>query len=273
MAGKQKRVSRRMLFVWFTLAGFILLFAPQSITSKFQFAFARVFHWPLRAGRNIPLAAKTEVKVQQDDFTRKEMQYQNYIINLEEELRQKNKLVEQLTGMRSQLRGLEGAKFVPADIITSTTEGQRGELIINRGSDDGLVKDLFVIGDNSVIGTITELGNKTAKVRLLTDISSSVQVNIAGLEINMIMEGQGRNLAKIKLVPVKNKIKAGDAILVRKKPGFLDVPIVAGAIQQCKRDDKNPVLWDITVKPTCDIGSLTNVAVIVMRPTAVTTKQ
>jgi rod shape-determining protein MreC len=221
----------------------------------------------------MPLAAKTEVKVQQDDFSHKEMQYQNYIMNLEEELRQKNQLIEQLTGMRSRLRGLEGAKLVPADIITSTTEGQRGELIINRGSDDGLAKDLYVIGDNSVIGIITELSQKSAKVRLLTDTTSAVQVNIAGLETNMIMEGQGRNVAKIKLVPVKNKIKAGDAVLLRKKPGFLDVSMIGGSVQQCKRDDKNPALWDITVKPTCDISSLNNVAVIVMRPTMLPTKQ
>jgi len=252
-----------MLFIWFTLAGFILLFAPQTVTSRFQFAFARMFHWPLRTGKNVPLSAKTEVKIHQEDFGRKETQYQNYIMNLEEELRQKNQLIEQLTGMRTRLRGLEGAKLVPADIISAATEGQRGELIINRGSDDGLAKDMFVIGDNSVIGTITELSDKNAKVRLLTDATSAVQVNIPGLEINMIMEGEGRNLAKIKLVPVKHKIKVGDAVLVRKKPGLLDAAIVAGTVQQCKRDNKNASLWDITVKPACDAGNLNNVAVIV----------
>ena len=255
-----------MLFVYFLLAGFILLFSPQSLTSKFQFAFARIFHWPLSIERNMPLSAKTEVKVQ-NDSARKEIQYQNYILNLEEELRQKNEEIRQLTGMRSRLRGLEGARIVPADIITASTEGQRCELIINRGSDDGLAKDYFVIGDNSVIGTITNLDARTAKVRLFTDTSSAIQVNIAGQEINMIMQGSGRNQAKIKLVPVKNKIKVGDAVMVRRKPGFLDTGIIAGAVQQCKRDDKNAAIWDITVKPVCEVSSLSNVAIIVMNPT------
>jgi rod shape-determining protein MreC len=265
MAWKRIRVSRRMLFAWFMLAGLILLFSPQAVTSRFQFAFTRFFRWPLSIGRNMPLSAKTEVAVQ-GDSSRKEIQYQNHIVNLEEELRQKNQTVQQLSGLRTRLRGLEGAKLVPADIITASTEGLRGELIINRGRDDGLAKDFFVIGDNSIIGTISDLSARTAKVRLFSDASSAVQVNIAGLEINMLMQGDGGNLAKIKLVPVKHKIKVGDAVLVRKKPGYLDIAMIVGAVQQCKRDDKNPALWDITVKPACDIGKLSDVAVIVMNP-------
>ena len=257
-----------MLFAWFMLAGFILLFSPQRLTSKVQFAFARVFHWPLSMGRNMSLSAKAEVKTTKEngDSARKEIQYENYIVNLEEELRQKDAQLQQVAGLRARLRGLEGAKIVPADIITATTEGKLGELIINRGSDDGIAKENFVIGDNSVIGTITDIADRTAKVRLFTDALSAIQVNVAGLELNMIMQGQGKNEAKIKMVPVKYKIKVGDAVMARRKPGFLDSAMIVGAVQQCKRDDKNASLWDITVRPVCDIRSLNNVAVIVMNP-------
>jgi len=211
----------------------------------------------------MPLSATTEVSLQNEQ-ARKEAQYQNYIMNLEEELRQKNRMLEQVTGMRSRLRGLEGAQIMPADIITSSVEGRQCELIINRGSDDGLTKGLYVIGDNSVIGTITELADRTAKVRLLTDSSSVVQVNIAGLDTNMLMQGDGANRAKIKLVPIKHKIKVGDAVLACKKPGLLDAAMVAGTVAECKRDSKTPGLWDITVSPVCDTAKINTVAVIKM---------
>ncbi|MBN2020031.1 MAG: rod shape-determining protein MreC [Sedimentisphaerales bacterium] len=265
MARKRIRITSRMLFVWFLLAGFILLFCPAKITSKFQFAFARIFRWPLNIGKNMSLSARTSVAVQ-DESARKESQYQNYIVNLEEELRRKNEQIRQLTGIRTRLRGFEGAKLAPAEIITSSTEGQRCELIINRGSDDGLAKGFYVIGDNSVIGIVTDLSARTAKVRLLTDTSSAVQVNIAGIEANMLMQGDGKNLAKIKMVPAKHKIKVGDPVLVRRKPGLLDIAMIAGAVQQCKRDDKNASLWEITVKPVCDTARLNDVAVIIMNP-------
>jgi rod shape-determining protein MreC len=213
----------------------------------------------------MPLSARTEVSVQ-DNFARKEAQYQNHIVNLEEELRQKNQTIEQLSGLRSRLRGLEGAKLVPAGIITASTEGLRCELIINRGSDDGLAKGCYVIGDNSIIGTVTELSARTSRVRLLTDASSVTQVNIRGVDVNMLMQGDGSDSGKIKLVPIRHKIKAGDAVLARKKPGFLDTAIVAGVVAECKRDNKNAALWDITVRPVCDISKLDDVAVIVMNP-------
>ena len=265
MAGKRIRISSRMLFAWFMLGGLILLFSPLGVTSRLQFAFARLFRWPLSAGRQIPLSVETELPLK-DDFSKKESQYQNYIANLEEEVRQKNQAIQQLSGLRTRLRDLEGAKLVPADIIIASVAGLRNELIINRGKDDGVCKDMFVIGDNSVIGTISDLSDRTARVRLLSDVSSTVQVNIPGIETNMLMQGAGNNSAKIKMVPVKHQIKVGESVMLRKKPGLLDAALVVGEIQQCRRDTKNPALWDITVKPSCDITKLNTVAVIIMNP-------
>ena len=243
-----------------------MMLCPQGVTSRFQFAFARVFRWPLRIGRNVPLSVKTKVPLK-NDFSQKEKQYQNHIINLEEELRKKNERIQQLTGLRTRFRGLDGAKLLPADIITASVEGPRGELIINRGSDDGLGKGFFVIGENSVVGTITELAGRTARVRLFSDASSIAHVSIGDLGINMLMQGTGNGTAKIKMVPVKYKIKAGEAVLVREKPGYMDIAMVAGVVQQCKRDVDNAALWDITVRPVCDVMMLNSVAVIVMNPT------
>jgi rod shape-determining protein MreC len=265
MAGKHSRISSKMLFAWFMLGGLILLFSPLGISSKFQFAFARLFHWPLSAGRQMPLSAKTELPLK-DDATRKETQYQNHIANLEEELRQKNQTIQQLSGLRSRLSGLEGAKLVPSDIILSTLTGLRNELTINRGKDDGLTTGMFVIGNNSVIGTISDLSARTARVRLFSDTASTVQVNIPKVETNMLMQGAGNNSAKIKMVPVKHEIKIGEPVMLRKKAGYLDSAMVIGEVQQCKRDSKNPSLWDITIKPSCDITKLNNVAVIIMNP-------
>ncbi len=265
MAGKRIRISGKMLFTWFMLAGLILLFSPFGITGKFQFALAHIFRNPLRTARQIPLSAKTELPLKDDDG-KKESQYQNYIANLEAELQQKNQTIQQLTGMRTRLHELEGAKLVPADIIISSISGLRSEIIINRGKDDGLTAGMFVLGNNSVIGTVSDMSARTAKVRLFSDASSTVQVNIPDMEINMLMQGAGNNSAKIKMVPVKHQIKLGVPVMLRKKPGLLDSPMVVGTVQQCKRDNKNPALWDITIKPSCDVTKLSNVAVIIMNP-------
>ena len=257
-----------MLFTWFMLAGFILLFAPQNLTNKFQFAFARLFRWPLSIGRNISLSASRLTASGQQPLTdglgRSEYnKLQNHIANLTEWLIQEHRKVEKLSGLRNRTV-LKGAKFVLADVITTSIDGLHNELIINRGENDGLAKDQFVLGDNSIIGTISDISSRTAQVKLITDHTSKIAVKIAGAD--RLMQGSGNNSAKVQLLLIKHKVKTGDVVYAGKKPGLLDIPMIAGTVTKCRRDDENPSLWDITVKPACDIERLNDVAVLIMNP-------
>ena len=256
-------LSRRMLFTWLMLAGFILLFTPQKITSKFQFAFARIFRWPLSIGRNISLSASTQ-QSPANTLNHRESQYQNHIANLEELLNQERKKFKRLSGLRDRL-GLEGAKLMQADVITASIGGY-SELIINRGENDFLAKGQFVLGDNGIVGRISEVASWTAKVRLISNPMSQIPVKIAELNVCRVMQGSGNKSAKIPLLSTKTKLKTGNYVYADKQPGFLDSPMVVGKVAKCKTDDENPSLWDITVEPVCNIEKLNYVHVIIMNP-------
>ncbi len=247
------------------LAGFIFLLTPQSLTNKFQFAFARIFRLPLSISRNISLAARTQESftdvVSRSEYNR----LQNHLANITEQLEQEHQNVEKLSGFRNRLP-LEGAKLVLADVITATISSSHNELIINRGQDDGLDEGQFVLGDNSIIGTISNVSTRTSQVKLITDVSSKIAVRIGVLDKYRLMEGCGNNGARIRLLPIQYKIKTGSNVYADKKPGLLGTAIIAGTVVQCKRDDENPSLWDVTVKPVCEIEMLDNVAVIIMNP-------
>jgi len=263
MATNQIRFSNRMLFTLLLLTGFIFLFAPQRLTSKFQFAFARIFHWPLSIGRNISLAARTHQPVKQM-LSRSESQYQNHISNLEEWLRQERLKVSMLAGLRDRFP-LEGAKLVIA-AVSMAPEGLGTELIIDRGQEDDLAVGQFVLGDNSIIGTISEVSARTARVVLISDPASKIAVKIGQLNINRVMQGDGNDSARIPLVSTGHKVSIGDKVFAHRKPGFLNDPMIIAEVAECKKDDENPSIWDITVKPVCDIERLNDVAVIVMNP-------
>jgi len=266
MPRKQIRTSRRMLFTWFILAGFILLFTPQKLTNKFQFAFARIFSWPLSIGRNISLSARTQQPLTDVVSRREYNKLQNHLTNVMKDLLQKQRKIKKLSGLYDRLHGLEGAKLMVADVITASIDGPQNELIINRGKNDGLAQGQFVLGDNSIVGTISDVASRTARVRLITDYTSKIAVKIAELNVDRLMQGNGNSSAKVQMLSIKHKIKTGDIVYASKKPGLLDTPMIIGTVAQCKRDDENPSLWDITVKPACDIETLSDVAVVVMNP-------
>jgi rod shape-determining protein MreC len=270
MLTRKIRVPERILFTSFMLTGLIFLFAPQRITNKFQFAFVRIFCWPLSVSRDISLGASGLMASAEgapaDVVSRVRYdKLHNRFANVTEWLKQERQKVETLSGLRDR-PVWKGVNFVLADIITLTIDGLHGELIINRGSQDGLAVDQFVLADDSIIGTICKVDNRTARVRLITDPSSQIAVKIEGLSKDRILQGAGGNSAKVKLLPTKYRVEINEVVYAQKKPGFLSTPVILGTVTQCESNKDNPLLWDITVKPACDIAKLTEVAVIVMNP-------
>lgn len=150
-----------------------------------------------------------------------------------------------------------------ASVITTYIDALRGQLVINRGESDGLRAGQFVMGDDSIIGIISELDSRTARVLLTTDPSTETAVEFGSVDYCGVMRGLGGNSATILLLPAKYKIQAGDTVYACKKPGFLDNAVIAGIVSQCRRDDNAPLLWDIVIEPACDMDKLEKVVVII----------
>ena len=258
-------ISGRMLFIWLMLAGFILFFTPQNLANKFQFAFVRIFHLPLNLGRSVSLSARGEPLVAEVVSRGVYNRLQNHLANVTEQLYQEHQVVEVLSGLRNRF-ALEGARLVCADVITTSIGTEHSELIINRGENDGLTKGQFALSDNSIVGTISDISTRTAQVRLFTDPGSKIAVKIGAVKTERLIHGSGKDSAKVKLLSRKYKIRVGDKVMARKKPGFLDSPIIIGVVAKCVADDTSPSLWDVTVKPVCDIEQLQTVSVIIMNP-------
>jgi rod shape-determining protein MreC len=245
------------------LGGFIFLFAPQRWTDQFQFAFDRIFSWPLSMGRNISLTARVPpVNV----VSRREYnQLQNHLANVIKQRDQAYEEIKRLSALSDKFP-LGSAKLVSAGIIRASIDKSYSEFTINRGANHGLTKGQFILGDNSIIGTISDVSPYRARVKLITSATSEIQVTIAQSNVSRLMKGTGSNSAKIPLIPLEHTIKVGDVVYARKEPGLLEAPIIIARVTECKKDDGDPLLWDITVEPICDIERLRDVAAIVMNP-------
>lgn len=257
----KNKTGEQILFTCLILAGFAILFTPRSLTNKLQFAYIRIFNKPLEICRNFT-AGNQELPVnvvEQSQY----LKLRNHLANNIELLRQERENVEKLSGLRNT-SAWKGADFLLADIITVFTDISRSEFIINRGSDDGLTQGQFAFNDYSIVGTITDPDSHMARVQLLTDPRSEVAVKIAKLDSQFIMQGNGDGSASIQLVPRKYNIKKGDIIYVQKKPGFLDVPMIAGTVAMCKTNENNPLFWQITVEPVYKANDIKDVTVILM---------
>jgi rod shape-determining protein MreC len=260
------------------LASLIIFFTPEKWTNKLQSSFARVLRQPLSVGRKAALSRWIQTPSSELVSRSRYNLLRNDLANLKEWLSLERQKVETLSGLRER-SVWKGVDFMICDVITASVSASQSKLVINRGKNDGLAEGQFALGNRSIIGTICKVDSRTAQVRLITDPASRIAVKIAESSdlsgyhevvsqssVGTIMEGNGNNSAKVRLLPTKHKVKLGNVVYAEKKPGFLDTPMIVGTVAQYSRDNENPLLWDILVEPACDIETLHEVVVIIMNP-------
>jgi cell shape-determining protein MreC len=266
MTQRWTRVSKRMLFTWCLLGGLIFMFAPSSLTSKLQLAYTYV-RWPLVAGRGPSLASGIVSPLQAVRNTGTEkaaterQRLMNHISNLEAQLKEAHQEIDQLSSVRA-VPQWERMTFLRAD-VTLLSQNQ-DVLFINRGKKDGIAAGQYVMGDLSIIGIVSNVWTRTAKIRLMTDQNSQIPVTIG--ELDRVMKGSPGNVAKVQLVPASYTVTKGTKVYARKTPGLLDVPIVAAEVKESRIDPEDPSVLKITVQPVCEIPALTSVVVIMSAP-------
>jgi cell shape-determining protein MreC len=267
------------MFSWCMLGALICLCLPQDITGRLHLTFRGLYKFTPSLGRGVaPLAVVTPTTVsagqadQDDEQLRRyqkleaeKNQLENHLANVSAELAAEHEKVETLSAMRARFPGLGGAGFVNADTVAGF-KANDNRIVINRGEADGIRKGQYVLSDFSVIGLVQETQSRTAVVKLITDKDSSMGVEIAGSKALRMMKGTGKGFARIGMVPNKKHVNKGDAVYTYKNPGLLDVPIIVGKVAECKPDDDNPLLWDITVRPVIKAEELSGVTVVVMNP-------
>lgn len=258
-------MSKRMLFTWCLLSGIIIFLTPQHISEKFQAGFNSVFHWPLTISRNMminvsaykPVANQHDSNSIPDESLRADIvklkNYNQNLLALNAQLSHKNNL---LSNFR-QSHPMDNIQLIYAQITKKTPK----ELIISLDDVAPIKIGQFVMANNCIIGQISNIWSHSAKVTLINNPSSQIPVIIN--EYNTMIKGTSSNQIKIPLLE-KNKfqVEPGDAVFCKPQVGLLYSPIIIGYVSERKRDTKDPLMWDITVEPGCDLKTVTAVDVM-----------
>lgn len=278
MRKKQSRFSKPVVVSVFLLIGIIFLFLPKRMSSKFHDIFVYIFSPVLKISAPYNFSSITESALEKDYVSKEK--YDLILqknLELEKQLKQairaRNQTLEMLetvSGTRQRLPDI-GPGHIWAEIITKAL--QRSELDINRGKNDGLKEGQYVIANDNVIGTIWQVFNYTAKVKLLTDIDHKMIVEVEGLDqdnqqvyIRAFMKGDGKGLCTIGEIKTSYKIEQGNFVYAYARPGYLNAPLVIGKVLQIFHDDSNPLFWKIIVRPLMDINNIDRVFAISMEP-------
>ena len=176
-------------------------------------------------------------------------------------LRQWYSQAAELQSENAKLRDL--LKFVPAGksayisarTATDSTSPYSRSIVVTSGRDNGVAQDAAVINDRGMIGRVVEVGQKTARVLLLTDINSRIPVMAEGSREHSIAAGGAGDNLTLMYVPENSKLKVGERMVTSGDGAVLPPGLPIGLVTKIEKNT-------VTVTPFADWYRIEYVSVL-----------
>ncbi len=135
-------------------------------------------------------------------------------------------------------------------------------VIINRGSNDGILRGMPVVTNQGLIGRVDAVIADAARVQLITDPASSVNVRLqnAGTEASLV--GSVTGDVTLELIPQDVNVQPGDLVLTSGLGGGYPPDLIIGQVVNVRSRDFD-LFQQATVQPVVDFNHLEIVLVIV----------
>lgn len=120
--------------------------------------------------------------------------------------------------------------FVTSRIVADFSDKFIGTILIKSNETEKLFVDMPAIGPNGILGRVSSVDNKIARVLLLNNINSRLPVSISENAYQGIMIGQGQKNPIVEYVREYKNINVGDIVSTSGKGGIFPPYLVVGQV-------------------------------------------
>jgi rod shape-determining protein MreC len=134
-------------------------------------------------------------------------------------------------------------------------------VIINRGSNDGIRRGMPVVTDQGLVGRIDAVIADAARVQLITDPASTVNVRLQNAETEASLSGSITGDLTLDLIPPDKTIQRGDLVLTSGLGGGYPPDLIVGQVGNPRKNDVD-LFQQANVQPVVDFNRLQIVLII-----------
>lgn len=164
-----------------------------------------------------------------------------------------------------ELRRTEHPRSVSARVVGRDPNGWYQQVVVDRGSDDGVSTRTVAVGPRGLLGRVSEVGSRSSRLRLLLDPQSVVPVRLSDSGATGILYGQGGYTCVVRFVSHQVEVRKGEQVftsgLGEVYPGGLPV---ARVVRNYGRDQ--PLAQTLEVEPLADFSGLGEMLLLTRRP-------
>src|ERR1051325_988010 len=135
-------------------------------------------------------------------------------------------------------------------------------VIINRGSNDGILRGMPVVTDQGLVGRVDAVIADAARIQLITDPASKVNVRLQNAEEDAVLSGSVTGDVTLDQIPQDTALQRGDLVLTSGLGGGYPPDLIIGQVVNVRARDFD-LFQQATVQPVVDFNRLEIVLVIV----------
>ena len=178
------------------------------------------------------------------------------------ELQQQVIEAEVLSTLVDYARSRSENRYTAAAVIGYDTSPFMRYVIINRGSDDGLRRGMPVVTNQGLVGQIAAVTAKAARVELIIDPASLVNVYLQQADTEALLKGQVTGDVELDMIPQSASVQAGDLVVTSGLGGNYPPNIVVGQVSNVRKRDFD-LFQTAGVQPAVNFEDLQIVLVII----------
>jgi len=133
-------------------------------------------------------------------------------------------------------------------------------VIINRGSNDGILRGMPVVTDQGLVGRVDAVIADAARVQLITDPASKVNIRLQNAQVDASLIGSVTGDVTVDLIPQDAVVNEGDLVLTSGLGGGYPPDLIVGQVVRSRDFD---LFQQATIQPVVDFNRLEIVLVIV----------
>lgn len=142
-----------------------------------------------------------------------------------------NRRLQQLLDFRAQLPG----SAITASIIANSASSWFQSCLLDKGSADGVRKDMAVVTPLGVVGKVVSVTRRTAKVLLLTDSNSGIDVMVQRTRSRGIVSGSLDNVTVLKYMKRSEDVQEGDRLITSGLDGVFPKGMLVGTVIKVRK--------------------------------------
>ncbi|MFM2486694.1 rod shape-determining protein MreC [Celerinatantimonas yamalensis] len=162
----------------------------------------------------------------------------------------------------AQLRTLLGSSVhhqerrMVAEIMAVDSDPFSQQVVINKGSEEGVYEGQPVVNDRGVVGLVLHVAQTTSRVLLISDVSSAIPVRVMRNDIRAIAEGNG-NMTGLQIPNVARStdIQVGDRLVTSGLGGRFPEGYPVAIVTKAAYQEGQPFM-SIEAKPVVQLDRL-----------------